>query len=669
MSTIHTARNLVGNDKTTPLFSLKGLANLAPSTVTGLNIQGIPLERQVAYTQYSANIASFIHAAATGKTVIVGPRPLALLRHMSVIPLPPPTVSFTLQKPLDSDRSDRFISILGPGASKTQSGKTTIYHAPLLPDDILSSVTSICTPFFNAGRDAINPKGMRAYIFINNVISLFLKVHSYPAFRTEDEHSLTSFEQLLGGTTDGNYFSQEFSQKDEKTGVEAKHQRNMLDKSHTVNEFGKRDRDTDDMDEDASPYEKTAKSAAGFVRYRGSDTVFRAHAPKTMLVNIGSPSLIPRSPGHIFPYFHGLIQPDAVFINSILLRRFYQLMGDTHESCQSFYLDLRHGVNSLASTERGMEICHALLGIDLALSTQSRCFIIIEKNKYLGFSLLGARYAIFSSSRWYAPVSEDELQIAISRMDPHESAVSDMIKKLEGLSAKEQYTGSTERSIFSEPKALSDAIDKLKISDIDEDDIRELDRCVRNLNYMGASYLTQNPQMITELFDTIASNKSIELSRPTFLPSIRAPLKSKLFILLSRFGPEAPSLWNDRGTEITCKSVEKSVAATGGKRKVGESDIYGNMPSRILVTPKPLLVAVKDMERVLEKGKVKMDVGERAGKHRTVAVEHEETRKKMWKAMVEMCVDSGKKPRVNPESDGTGTIDIDDVMFKLLGSG
>lgn len=667
MTTIHTARNIVGNDKTTPLFSLKGLPNLVPSTITSLTIQGIPLEKQVAYTQYSANISSFIYATAIGKTITVSPAPLGRLSYTFVLPLDPPTVSFTLQKPLDSDRSDKFINILGPGASKTQSGKTTIYHAPSIPMNVIDSVTKLSTPFFNSGRDAVNPKGFIAFRFLNNVIHLFLRVHSYSAFHNESTESITSFEQLLGGTIGGAYFSKETKSTD-KDGKETVKITDLKDKSHSVNEFNKRERDADEMADEDTPMAKIANESLGFLRFKGNETVFKATPVKKPIMNIGASSEVPVSPGHVFPYFQGLIQPDTVFMNSVVLRRFYQVLGSTHEFCQSAYLDIRHGINSLATTNRGMELCHILLGIDLAIETQTRCFLIIEKNQYLGFSLLGARYAIFCNTRWYAPALDGELIKAIRKMDPHESAVEDMIAKFEELHAKSQYTGSVDKSIFAEPKLLVDALSHLKITDIDDDDVRDLDRYIRNLNYMGTGYLTKNPQMIAEMLETISSNKSVELSRPTFLPSIKAPMTSKLFALLSRFGPEAPSFWNDRGKEIICKSVDKSVVTTGGKRKIGESDIYGNMPNRVLITPKPLLVAVKDMEKVLDKGRVKMDVDERAGRYRNISVEHEDTRKRLWKGLVDICADSGKKLRVTDDNLGASeSIDLDAVMASLLG--
>jgi hypothetical protein len=668
MASIYTARNLVGNDKTTPLFSLKGLPNLAPSTVTHLNIHGIPLERQVAYAQYSANISSFIHALAIRKTIVVSPAPLGLPDLPDLLPLSTPTVSFTLQKPLSSDQTDRFIKILGPGASKSVSGKTTIYHAPGFPLDQLGSIIQLATPFFNSGRDSINPRGLRAYQFLNNIIVLFLKVHSYSAFQSEDTDSITMFEQLHGGPYGASYMATRYDGKD-KEGNTVKKVRDVSGASYSANEYGKRARDVDmDGDDENTPAKKAQKSDGYFV-YSGLESVFKAKPSKSAVNNIGASSEIPKHMGHVFPYFLGLMQPDATFMNSIVLRRFYQLLGGTHESAQSNYLVIRHGINSLATTDRGMEIRHMLLGIDLALETQSRCFIIIEKGAYLGFCLLGARYAIFCNTKWFSPASEEDLHKAILRMDPHESAIDDMIERLESLRARDQFDKIAERSMFSEPKLLAEALGHLKIDDIDEEDSRELDRCVRNLNYMGAGYLTKNPQMISEMLETISTNRAIELDRPTYIPSIRAPLKNRLFAILSRFGPDAPSFWNDRGKEIMCKPVEKSVETTGGKRKLGSNDIFGNMPDKMLITPKPLLVAVKDMERVIEKSRVKMDVTERAARYRNILIDHEETRKRMWKALVDCCANHDKKPRMDDSEGGVGDsgIDLDDIMFKLIG--
>jgi hypothetical protein len=123
-----------------------------------------------------------------------------------------------------------------------------------------------------------------------------------------------------------------------------------------------------------------------------------------------------------------------------------------------------------------------------------------------------------------------------------------------------------------------------------------------------------------------------------------------------------------RGREIICKPLDTTVSTTGGKRKIGNADTYGNMPVRILITPKPLSVAVKDMEKVIEKGRVKMDVDERAGRYRNISVEHEETKKLMWKGLVAICSNAEKKQKPDDDVDNDdGGVDLDDLMSKLIG--
>ncbi|RKF58914.1 hypothetical protein OnM2_064064 [Erysiphe neolycopersici] len=219
-------------------------------------------------------------------------------------------------------------------------------------------------------------------------------------------------------------------------------------------------------------------------------------------------------------------------------------------------------------------------------------------------------------------------------IDPHECAVDDMTKILERLKSTDQLEGNSDRKVFSDPQLLVDELALLKLDEIEDDDIRELDRCVRNLNYIGNGYLTKNPQIITEMLTALNPQIEIRLAEPTYIPSVCSPFSSDIFKLLSRFGPEAPSFWNDRGSEIVCKAGEKTIEMSNGKRKIGETDIYMNMPSKIMITPKPLFIAVRDLEKVVDKVKVKMDANERAGRYRHVSIEHDETKRKLWKELV-----------------------------------
>jgi hypothetical protein len=157
------------------------------------------------------------------------------------------------------------------------------------------------------------------------------------------------------------------------------------------------------------------------------------------------------------------------------------------------------------------------------------------------------------------------------------------------------------------------------------------------------------------------------LERPTYFSSVRLPIHTKEYAALSKFGPESFSLWNERGTDIVCKASETQIVS-GGKRKAGEIDLYANMPNRIFVTPKPLGVAVSDMTKVVSKGMIKIDLGERAGKYRNICVESEEMKKSMWRELIEVSREAhtAKKAKVLDASDEN---DFDALMFKLTSEG
>jgi hypothetical protein len=97
-------------------------------------------------------------------------------------------------------------------------------------------------------------------------------------------------------------------------------------------------------------------------------------------------------------------------------------------------------------------------------------------------------------------------------------------------------------------------------------------------------------------------------------------------------------------------------------------DMFANLPSRLLVTPNPLEIAVKDMERVLDKGCVRMDLKERAGRNRNMSIEAEKTRKDIWKVLVAGLHDTGsKKRKVAETAKGDEKVGFDDALATLLG--
>lgn len=665
MAPIYTAKHVSGSDKPTPLFALKGLQNLIPTTLTSCGIQGVPLERQVAYTQYSQNIAHFIKASAVNTSVVIGAKALGYLETSKSLPLPAPPVHFTLQKEISFEQSEKLVRTLGTGASKNKVGNTTIYQSPSITIGTVAKLLPLASSHFNAGRDAVNPMGYKAFTFLSGALAELLQVHSYSAFQFESDDSLVEFRNLL--------YAPEAAYHPGKDVVDKRDEWLQSGSAH-LSDLAERRFERDEMEHDGeseqvvSPFEETVKKALGMLVFQGRDTVAVARPPKHHVVNVGSSISIPDSSGILFPYFTGLTQPDPLMITSFVLKHLFPLLGSTVQECQSSYADLRRGFNSLATTDTGMAMSHLMFGLDLSIQVQGRCFAIIDSNRYMGFALLGARFAIFDSTKWIASSESTDLHDDLSLLDPHASAVRGLVSIFGELSTTGAYKGlPVTETTFGSPSGvlnLQAGLDLEKVGEIE----KEIDRHLRSLNYMGDGYVQRNPQTVAEMLETILAETNLSLERPTYIPSIRAPLDSREFIGLSRFGPEAPSLWNERGQEFEC--IAREVPGTSGqKRKMGEPDVFANLPTRLIVTPKPLMIAVRDMVKVIERGAVRMDLKERAGKHRGMSVEAELMRKRIWEVLVNGLKGAqAKKRKVLVERKAASVPEnFDDALSSLLG--
>lgn len=662
MAPIYTARHIGSNDKTIPLFTLRGLNNLAPAPLSSLPISGIPLEKQLAYSQYVDGLEYFIHATSKKAKTLISGNPLGYLNTNARLPLSAPPVQFTLQKEISTDKADQFVTTLGSGSSKEKVGQTTIYSSPTINEAKLETIIQVSSLHYNAGRDAITPIGLKAFNFLSGCIAEFLKCHTYPAFHSESPESIVEIFNLIGDYDGG---ASQYKTKD----IDLKTKSRMVRVTLPPADISMIEGDDDEGALQRENYELAQKSK-GYIEIDGNDSVSVAKPSPGKELNFGSTTTVPFDSGNLFPYFDGLIQPDFVSLSNLVIRRFFRLLGATVQECQEMYSKLRRGLNSLATTKAGMALSHIALGIELALQTQGRCYCIFETDRYNGFVLLGARYAIFDGIKWHASELEDELQSDLTRLDPHANAVENLVSKFIALTAAQVYTGPTvTKKTFEQPSDLVEVFKGLKLEEVSQDDESELDRNIRCLNYMGKSYLAKDPGQIAGAIELLFSETAVKLERPTYIPSVRVDLESRSFIVLSRFGPDAPSMWNERGQEFVCSGRETTILTSGGKRKASEEDIYANMPVKILVTPKPIVIAVRDMDKIRDRGAIRIDLKERAGKYRSICIESEAMRKRMWKVLVEgMKEHQNKKRKVDATKDDTSkNKDFEDLFAGLLG--
>jgi len=659
MAPIYIAQPAKSNSAPTPLFKLKGLDNLHPTQPSQTNIYGLPLEKQIAYDAYICNIGPFIAASAQNRRIRIDGRAIGPIDFAHHLPLAQPLIKFTLAKESSNDFQDELILKLGPGASKEKSGNVTIFSAPALPTGSIPVILKMASTTFNTGKEAINPAGVEAFRFLTGAMGEILRVHSYAAFTNESEESLVEIKQLL--EAGGEYHK--LGNAELKTVDRTEVSKTLYDVKLQEEAEGV----SLDVSEGRTNWIDKLNASKSILMINGKDSVTTANPPKAPVINVGSIASCPRSQGIVFPYFEGLVQPDAQTLLSFAFKHLNLLLAKTPQECMDKFKDLRRGINSLSTHVAGMVLAHIAKGIELSFETQSRCYVIIDSSTYKGFVLLGARYAIFANTRWYAALSENDLRTDLERIDPHSNAVARLVEMFGEMEESESYTGETvTAATFENPANLIAVFKKINLTMVAEIEA-ELNHNFRSLNYIGGGYFARNPQNVIEVVTTILSDTTLALETPTYIPDIRTNLESRSFICLSKFGPESISLWNERGKEYKCVA-EDAPTTTQGKRKIGTKDDFANLPEAILVTPKPLASAVKDMEKVIDKGMIKMNMGERSGKNRNMVIQAEGVRKSLWKVLVNGVKDpNAKKIRREEREDAGSKEDVDlDALLKML---
>lgn len=667
MAPVYTARNTSPKEVSPPLFTIKGVKNKIPALLSSLGIFAHVLAVETAYAGYRACIEAFIFASSMGQGVVANAIAFPTFKPRGRLPLALPELAFTLQQALPMDKANKLAGMM-EGGKVNKVGNMQVFTADKLPIELFNnSIMRGHAESFNPPGEQVNPHGRSLAVFLLGGIFEFLATHTYPAFRSNQTMSRDQYPAQIHTVLGKNHgVPSSYLTKSDTTPVTTMATYSV---SHSLPFVGTVE-DTN-MTEAGTSSEKLTfqdnvkfENVAGFMTIRGNDPVIYAKpSPGRAANNFGSTTKIPESPGLVFPYFHGLIRPSAHDLLAYTTATFYRLFGTTGNECKERYQQFRHGAHSLSKTKLGMELTHILYMIRLALDTQTRLFLVIEDEVYKGAVLLGTGFNLHDGAKWVSP--EESVAKDLLLLDPTARALSELTRKFTEMKLNGNYSGpDLTKDFLATPNKFIEVFKNLKIDNLDNAAVRELDSLFMGLNLRGDGFLPMNPQGVQQFVEEYFGSPDFLLKLPTFIPSVRAPIETKEFALLSRFGPEAPSFWNEKGQELPV--VAGSSSSSKGKRKLDESDLYANMPKEFHITPKPLLVAVNDMKKVISKRAVKMDLKERARGYRTIGLVSESSIKSIWGVMVEgldrdeVVVPETKKAKVD-----AGKPSFDEI-FKFL---
>lgn len=640
-------------------FIAKKLSGYTPAPIASLAILGISKYPEVAYGLYRTNIDAFCAATQKNEKVFAQAEGFGNLMVDKVdIPFSHHPLAFSPTTKLKDDQANLLLKKMGEEASMKFIGKTLEYTIPSPSLLDLPKYLAINNPNFAVGPDRFNPFGFQTYLKALSLVDMFLRTNYYPAFKDLDmeipevpemELGMVGKAFKKGGTTFYDFEPSLDPGNDEVHNFHSVVKRRKLSKESNPDEA---------MDQDYSDVLTEPKYSALIFPEISTSVVYAKPSGRPSITNYGGPGNCPELPGLVFPYFKGMTRPDFTTIRECFVNFFFRLFGNDFESCKGQLLQIKRGINNLCNTEAGMEITHVMKGIDLALKTQTRLYLVFDHG-YRGFVLLGAHFSVWDGSTWVDPVSPEEVKKELYRMDTHNisiSRIADLLSGLEITSSKTKVDVTPE-----EISSCARLIKEMSIRDFEEyPDADEFDRHLQGLIWKTPFIQLSPDTFLTFLAKFFTEEPFVLTDEAIYIPSCKSPLKEKLFQLLARFGPDSPSLWNTRGEIISV------IAPRESKKGKEKADIEKpSVPKEIIILPKPVLVAYKDWQRILKDGAVSFNYKERAKQHRGHVVTSESMRGKIWEVLQEGLskaeVSGSGEPSKKKQKIG-GVMSVDEIL-------
>jgi hypothetical protein len=607
-------------------FLAKKLGGYTPAPVGSLAILGVSKYPEVAYGVYRSNIDAFCAASFSNKKVFAQAEGFGnAYVSKPEVPFSCHPVAFSPSSKLSPDQANLLLKKLGEDSSMKYIGKTLEYTIPHPLPEQLDKLLISSNPNFSVGPDRFTPSGYQAYQKAISLLEMFLQTNYYPAFKNLDQEIPQGPPMSVGytGPVDKkkrDYFY-DYKADLNRGSIEVADYHSVLKRRRLMKEAS----GDEAMEVDVSDVLDEETQGRMTFEDINSSVVYAKPSGRPSSVNFGGPGGCPQLPGLVFPYFKGMTRPDFTTIRECFVNFFFRLFGNDFESCKANLLEIKRGVNNLSNTEGGMEITHAMKGVELALRTQTRLYLVFDKG-YRGFVLLGAHFSVWDGSMWIDPVSPEKIDVELSRMDTHKisiSAICEMLSKVEISRSKIAVDIGPE-----EIDCAAALIRELSIRDFtDYKETAEFDKNLQGLIWK-TPYTQLSPDTFLTFLNAFFSGDEVELKdSPVYIPSCQAPVTDRLFQLLARFGPDAPSLWNARGEVISVISRQSKK----GKEKEGLEQPA--VPKEIIILPKPILIAMKDWQKVIKDAAVSFNYKERARGHRGHVVSSESMKEKIWKAL------------------------------------
>jgi hypothetical protein len=411
----------------------------------------------------------------------------------------------------------------------------------------------------------------------------------------------------------------------------------------------------DDMelfDEDLVPMEVDANIPSRAITLK-SVVIVAKPAPFYPSVNFGPASSVPNESGIVFPYFYQMITPDYQILNDVVFRHFLENLGDTRENFIKGYKRFESATKTWMDSPEGMVFQHIFFGIDLALQTQARLFVVAEHGQYHGFVLIGRGFSIIAQDMEFQPVDAEQLRIEISSMSPHDLALAEIVKMF-----SEATIGSTKK------RAKVQKADLMSYRSIytqyhkrtfDSEEKDRIDSLISDLSF-PERYWTVNPTNVEKFLSTYVNEEGVYPSpEPMYIGAGLIRETNDHYLALSVFGPTAPSFF-------TVGGEKKQIPAPGKPDPLSVVDPVTKRPLLPVIpyTMKGIRTAADDLYKVWKDRSIFVLSRERAGPSRTTQFQGS-ARNQVWDSLKlhiggrDITDEEKKAKKSAPTADGKDT--------------
>lgn len=496
--------------------------------------------------------------------------------------LPPLTVRF--QKKLSSEETEALKSKGAGVMAENKDDPLYSWGGNSVTKDLLTFLYKhpkkvATTNSTNAGT--INLAQYQALFKAMAIVTWFMKTQSYPAFSravSDEEEEGGAFDAIQGLLTA------------KRKGTFG--DRPSVKRQRGLEETGQ-DIEMEDDDEDECLFEYEVGDAAGRVP--------RAKPSKAPEVIYGPTNSVPTLPGLSFPYFPDLLEADTNFVSSIVRTYFLECLGDTREGILSGYREFKGAHGAIAQTQTGRILQHIFCGVKLAIEGQARLFLIIDNDRYLGYTLHGWYFALTIGGYRYAPFVHEELLAQVRVIDEHSVAIAQIMQRLTKLKLPDTKKVMPKAAmkakmieVAKNPRALAELIRMFKLEDTEE--IEEIEKLATKLSF-PQRYWSLDAQSILKAIDYLLSGEFPPNSEPMYARGGTLTTTKPALSILALFGDQAFSFRTTGGQAITVPKDRDSDTLYKPYRGKNNKEVQPN--PTLIVSKRSLNLCVEDWEAFL----------------------------------------------------------------------